>query len=154
MSSYERILELDQIGDMTITPNIEKEIVELHQFFEDSHNGRLPKSMETMDRYASVTVPDFYVATVDGRIVPREECIAGVLGRNGTLAGLRMWIEKVVVRQQQGDIFIATYQEWGQEVSGRRTMFTSTAVFQRDDSKPNGVVWLLIHESGLKEFDN
>ena len=64
----------------------------------------------------------------------------------------KIWIENTQLRQQHGDLLIVSYEEW-QTIDAITTSRTSTVVFRDDDTQPNGLIWLYVHESGLKDVD-
>ena len=64
------------------------------------------------------------------------------------LPPFRIWIEGFQLRLVSGNLALATYEEW-QEVEGQVTARLSSALFQRKENTPNGLVWLHVHETRL-----
>ncbi|MGB7337286.1 MAG: hypothetical protein WBC91_00225 [Phototrophicaceae bacterium] len=130
--------------------NYEKEIKDLHQFFEDYFVGRIPASAVT--RFETSVAEGFHLVEASGKIINREEIIAMMHGGYRHRDNCKIWIENTQLRQQHGDLLIVSYEEW-QTIDAITTSRTSTVVFRDDDTQPNGLIWLYVHESGLKDVD-
>ena len=75
------------------------------------------------------------------------EGLRGAHGRWGSKPG-RIWIERFRFHHRLGEAAVVTYEEW-QEVDGETRGRLSTAVFGAREGRPNGVVWLHLHEVWL-----
>ena len=128
--------------------NYEREIVELHQFFEDWFTGRLPNDDAAFARFADTMAPDFHIVSPSGRLTARPDLLAGLRGAYNAWNAGRIWIENVQVRAAYGDISIVTYEEWQSTGDGERGRL-STVVFRADANAVNGLLWLHVHETWL-----
>ena len=129
----------------------ERENIELHQFFQDWYNGVLaPKECE-FARLENALAPGFTMVAPDGNLLHRGELVAGLRAAQHSREGMRIWIENVGVRHDLGKIFIVIYQEW-QEIEGRITARLSSATFTSAKETPNGLIWLHVHETWLKNM--
>ena len=130
--------------------NAEKEVVELHQFFQDWFNGVIPNGDEQFDRFADVMADSFGMVPPNGRFVSRApllEGLRGSYGRSQQSPG-RIWIENFVTRQTEHGWLLATYEEW-QSFDDKTTSRLSTVLLQENESAPNGFIWLHVHETWL-----
>lgn len=127
----------------------EKEIIDLHQYFEDWFTGKLEQSEANAARVDTVLAEDFHIITSDGRITPRSILSPTLYAAHGRQTDFRIWIENVMLRQQIEDMAIVTYEEW-QTVNSTTTKRTSTVIFRAEKNAPNGLIWLHVHESGLQ----
>lgn len=130
--------------------NYDKEIKDLHQFFEDYFVGRIPS--DAVVRFETALAQDFHLINADGSIVNRDEIIAMMHGGYKHRDNCKIWIENTQLRSKQGDIAIVSYEEW-QTIDDITTSRTSTVVFRDDATQENGLIWLHVHESGLKPVD-
>lgn len=125
---------------------IESEIIALHTFFEDWFNARVPNTDESFARIEDALSSDFGIVSPEGRLVEREALLKGLRDSYGTRQGLRIWIENIQIRMGQGELWLATYEEWqgaGNESKGR----ISTVVFIEDPAAPGGLRWKHVHET-------
>ena len=130
--------------------NYEKEIIDLHQFFEDWFMGRVENTDATFARFADVMAPTFHIVNPSGRLTARPALLQGLRSAHNTWTEGRIWIQNVQSRGQYDALSIVTYEEWqaiGESQGGR----LSTVVFQADDAAINGVSWLHVHETWLPE---
>jgi hypothetical protein len=131
-----------------MSENWKQEIVELHRFFEDWFRGELPSTEGVFSRFSTVTGADFVIITPTGQLIERAELIPNLRAAHGSRPDVRIWIEGAKLRQQLGDIRIATYEEWqrqGESTSAR----LSTVVFREQAGVANSLVWLHVHETWL-----
>jgi len=132
----------------------EKEVVELHRFFQDWFNGVLPPTEEAFRRFDVVMADRFMIISPEGVPAEREELIERLRQAHGiwrqTGQPGRIWIENLRVRHQVGQQVMVLYEEW-QEIEGESRGRLSTAVLQRRDGTPNGVEWFHVHEVWLPE---
>lgn len=125
-----------------------QEIADLHQFFQDYFSGEL--EADAVSRFIETLGAGFTLIDSAGAITGREQIIAGIKSLHGARQGVKIWTEKHQLRQQHGNILIATYEEWQQAPDDEPTKRQATVVFQQDDSAPNGLLWVYVHESGLR----
>ena len=136
-----------QRGDVFLMEDrCKKEIIELHQFFQEWLTGALPATPEAFRRAGEVVGAGFVIIGPDGKLTERETLLARIEQGHGGRPGLRMWIDQFRFWRQEGQIALATYQEW-QETAEGRTVRLSTAIFREKAGTPNGLEWLHVHET-------
>jgi hypothetical protein len=126
----------------------EREVIELHQFFQEWLAGALPDNDETFGRVTETLVESFALIGPDGQLTERGPLLAGIRQSHGARPDLRMWIENFRFHRQDGNIALTTYQEW-QETKAGVTARISTALFREKIGAPNDVEWLHVHETWL-----
>lgn len=138
-------------GDDGLEERCRREVVELHQFFQDWFNGTLGRTDESYARFADVIDDDFVLISPEGRMTPRPPLIERLRGAHGAWKEGgdgkpgRIWIENFRLHRMAGDLAVVTYEEW-QEVGGETRARLSTAVMGKRKGTPAGVVWLHLHE--------
>ncbi|MEM9954746.1 MAG: hypothetical protein AAF846_24275 [Chloroflexota bacterium] len=130
--------------------NYEREIRDLHQFFQDYFLGLIQKTDIT--RFATCLADGFTIVFSNGNHLSRTAIIDAVRDGYGQHNNCHIWIENVQLRQHIHEVLIVTYEEW-QTLNDVTTKRTSTVTFLEDSSKPNDLAWLHVHESGLKEVE-
>lgn len=127
------------------------EIVELHRHFCGWLDGTTPSSEEQalVARVLAAQAPEFVFVTPGGERVTREALIADLRASHGSRPGWRMWSENVRPLAAQGGLTVVAYEEWHRLADGTLTGRVSTAVFREEPGAPNGVAWLLVHETWL-----
>lgn len=141
---------------MADSSHVEREVVELHQFFQDWFNGQLDDTDDAFARFDGALAPGFVIVGPDGGARGREDILRIVRESHSSAAGdapIRIWIEDVHIHRREGDLTFATYEEWqeraGEEPRGR----ISTVVFKDDEGGPNALRWLHVHETWLATDD-
>lgn len=132
-----------------------KEIVALHQFFQDwfTDSSTDPKEPLRLSRALS---PEFRMVTPSGQTLSREQVIQSVGNARGvhTLAtqsnGFQIRIVYPELLAAEGALSLVTYQEWQNGPSGT-TGRQSTVLFQQEPSAPEGVSWVHLQETWLPE---
>lgn len=128
-----------------------QEIIGLHQFFEGWFLGRLPQTEAAFGRCATALAADFHIIGPDARLTKRGPLLTGLWQAHGRWHNGRIWIENVVLRHHQGDLALATYEEW-QEIEGQpATARLSSVLFRRETAAPTGLVWLHVHETWMEK---
>ncbi len=129
-----------------------KEVIELHQFFEDWNQGKLAKTEDQFRRFSGAVAKDFEIISPGGGSMSTTEILGRVREGHGSSRGtdFRIWIESYRSRPIGDGILLVTYEEW-QSQGGKDIGRISTAVFRRESRAPNGVVWLHVHETWLQE---
>lgn len=127
--------------ESSLSDQVRAEIIELHVEFERWFRGESdsPARIEA-------SIPEEFTF-----ITPQGDVVDGVTLRKNMRAGrgarqLRIRIENVVVRWSEGDVVIATYEEW-HDHDDYTTARQSTVVFAVDDSAPGGLLWRHVHET-------
>ncbi len=132
--------------------NVEQEIMRFHVFFVDWMTGALAQTDDNFAQFADSLSDNFYIVSPAGQVSQRDALIKDVYTVYNQRQNFRIWIENVEVRHTFGDIIVATYEEW-RETKGddKPNALVSSVIFSRDQSKPNGLIWQCVHETGLLE---
>ena len=129
--------------------SIEREIRELHVFFEAWLGGGGAETAEAFPRVESAFAADFRRIAPDGAVADRESQLAALRHAFGVRPGLRIEIRNPAVRVVTPPLALATYEEWqwadGEPERGR----LSTVVFRREPGLPNDLAWVHVHETWL-----
>lgn len=132
----------------------EREVVELHQFFQEWFKGDLANSDESFTRLSSVIAQGFSIISPQGKKVSRDSLLNTLRDAYGAYSGddrsFRIWIKNFDVAFVAKDVLLATYEEW-QDLDGEENSRTSTVLFHRNESTPNGVEWIHVHETMLSQ---
>lgn len=123
-----------------------KEVVDLHQFFEDWFGGRIAPTEENFRRFSGVHPASFQLVSPDGNTLDAGPLVERLRKAHNTRPGFRLWIEKAVQRPLSTELCLVTYEEW-QESDGHVTARVSSATLQRREGAPNGLEWLHVHET-------
>ena len=126
----------------------EREIHDLHTFFEAWYRGTIEDTDGSFGRLENVLAPEFTLITSDGYVVPREQLLPLMRAEYATKPEIEMWVEAVQLRLASGEIVLATYEEHGRTTNGTRSTLI-TALLRRNPETPNGVEWVHIHEVRL-----
>lgn len=130
----------------------ELEIVELHRFLEEWSNAKLPETEAAFERFGAVIAPSFVIIDPDGVTLGRQpivDAIRRAYGRWREAPG-RIRIENFRLHQAAGGLALATYEEW-HELPGETNGRLSSVLFGPNDSAPNGLEWLHLHEVWLPD---
>lgn len=127
---------------MTIAAQCEREVRDLHAFFQQWFRGELPATDAGFARLAGVMAPEFEIISPAGKILDRDGILAAVRERHGSDGGFTIEIRNHRHRAELADAALVTYEEW-QGGKGR----ISTALLRTQPSMPNGVEWLHVHET-------
>ena len=129
--------------------NYEREIIELHEFFEAWLGGKLEDTDANFQRFVSVTGAGFHIIAPDGSRMERDELRRQIRAAHGSRLTWRMWIENIRLHHQQGDLLLVTYEEWQQRDDAAPTARVTTALFRENAACPQGVEWLHVHETWI-----
>jgi hypothetical protein len=124
----------------------EREIKELHSFFQSWLEGSLPATDEIFMRFTRATATEFTLVGPDGRMAGRDETATWIRAAHGTRHGFRLWTDEHTLRAAGKDWALATYREW-QTHAGVTTVRASTVLFVADDEAPAGLSWVHVHET-------
>ena len=124
----------------------QREITELHQFFEAWFRGERPGTDETFRRFEGVLAPRFRMVTPDGAVLERAPLLAGLRSAHGTRPSIRIGVEGHEMLAELGGPVLVSYREW-QEDSGPRTVRISTALLEPRAEAPLGIAWRYVHET-------
>lgn len=121
--------------------DVTQEIVDLHVEFERWLGG----TSTSLDRVEASLAPDFLFVGTDGAVVSRDVVLDRLRAGAGHVP-VEIWIERVNVRWERGDLLCATYEEW-QRHDDVTTSRMSSVVFERDQRRR--LIWLSVHETWL-----
>jgi len=151
----EHLQELEAILTLYRQQSIEKrceaEVIELHQFFQDWFNGEIEPTNENYARLVDVLSADFILIDPGGNITGGESLLARLRNAHNSRRDFKIWVENFQFRHYEDHIAIATYEEWQIITEGETNARLSTAIFREKAGTPNGVMWLHVHETWLKE---
>ena len=127
------------------------EVVELHRFLEAWSNATLPDSEQAFARFGDVIAPSFVIIDPDGKTLGRDPIVEAIRAAHGRWSAEpgRIRIENFRLLQSGDGYSLATYEEWheiGAETVGR----LSSVLFGPNESAPNGLEWLHLHEVWIK----
>jgi hypothetical protein len=131
------------------------EIHRLHVFFVDWLSGALADSDQVFARCAGALAEGFVLIGPHGQATGRAALVARLEGAHGVHGDadppFAIRIDKPKLLRQWEDHALLTYEEWQDGASGTQgaTGRISTALFGRDNSAPNGVAWLHLHETWI-----
>ena len=128
--------------------HVEREIRELHVFFESWYRGTIEDSDQAFSRVEGVLAPEFVLITSDGYTMPREQLLPLLRDEHARRPEIEMRVDQIQIRLVSGEIVLITYQEHGVTESGARSTLI-TAVLRVKAGAPNGLEWVHIHEVGL-----
>jgi hypothetical protein len=128
--------------------HVEREIRELHAFFEAWYRGQIDDSDRSFGRFESVLAPEFTLITSDGFTASREQLLPLMRAEHATKPEIEIEIKNVQLKLASGEILLATYEEHGVTANGPRATLISV-VLRRNPDTPNGLEWVHIHEVRL-----
>ena len=129
---------------------LQREIEELHIFFEAWFRAEIEPDESGFSRVAGVLASEFCIVTPAGELIERDALLENLRAAHGKRAGVRLRIEDVRPRFAAGGIVVATYIEV-QEEEQSATRRLSTVVFAEKPGKPNRLEWLHVHETWLSD---
>jgi hypothetical protein len=129
------------------------EIVELHDLFTAWLDGTTPAGEleAVLARTAATQEPEFVFITPGGQTLPREALLDDLRTAHGSRPGWRMWVENARLHAAHGELTVVTYEEWHRLADGTVTGRATSAVLRAKPGTPNGLSWLLVHETWLPE---
>jgi len=127
-----------------------REIRALHQFFEEWLGGARPETDAAFRRVEAALGEGFQLIHPSGERRSRRDVLAGLRRAHGSTPGLTIEIRDVRGRRPGDALLVATYEEW-QRTDEAEDGRLSTVVFARSDEAPNGLRWLHVHETWIKE---
>ena len=139
---------------MSVAAHCEREVRELHTFFEAWFNGTVPSTDDAFSRLPAVLAPDFKLVSPSGRCIDRDQVIELVRTNHPDFkatppdAEVEIRIDRFTVHLETADFILVRYQEW-QARGGPATGRQSSAVFRVNDSAPLGLQWIHLHETWI-----
>lgn len=132
----------------------EREVEELHRFFQDWFNGEVENTDDAYSRFSEVLAQGFVIVGPGGVAQERQDLLDGLrraYAPEGT-EPVELWIENFRLHRQlpteDGDLVLVSYQEWQQRGESRRGRLSS-ALLREHPGTPNGLEWLHVHETWL-----
>ncbi|MEM7092841.1 MAG: DUF4440 domain-containing protein [Actinomycetota bacterium] len=123
-----------------------REIVELHQFFEDLFLGKT----ESIDRAEQALDADFTMAGPYGAVADRSTVLAQLQAGIAHTQQLTISVPHAQLLIETDDLVVAEYIEVhdlrGDRTNERRT----TVIFRKDPEAPNGVRWARAQETFIE----
>lgn len=128
----------------------EKEVDELHKFFEDWFLAKVSDDETSFNRLGSVLDDDFTIIFPSGITVKKEILLKNIKRSFGQWKGnndLRtIRINNKVAKVLSPEIVLVTYEErQGETLENSKTRISS-AIFRYDEKAINDVVWVHLHE--------
>lgn len=137
---------------MSLADTCEAEVRDLHAFFEAWFTGERPRTNDELVRLENALGAGFHLVGPGGDVATRSAVIDAVEGRHGAAdsddAPERIEVEAVEPRFVRDDVCLLTYEEH-QRTAGRWQGRRSSALFERAEDAPGGVVWRHLHETWL-----
>jgi len=128
----------------------QKEIEELHQFFEQWYNGVIPSSTDHLSRFENALSYNFNLITPEGKLFTKETILNLVKRAYGTRQDqlLFIWTKNFRFKELTPNYLIVMYEEW-QKIADNDIGRLSTAIFRKNNLLDSGVEWLHVHETWL-----
>jgi hypothetical protein len=129
----------------TNSANVVREIEEIHHLLEGWMTGRSEKAT-SLRRFESVLHEDFTFISSSGVEIDRAGFIEHLRQLQGQCADTRLWAENIRTICSSKLFVVACFEEYEHDKDIARAR-VSTVVFQCEDSHPNGLCWLRLHET-------
>ena len=127
----------------------EKEVIELHKFFEQWFKSEVENKAGVYARVEDVLSEEFLLISPTGKVSTRDEVItqikSGYGSRKDDVIPYRLWVQNIECRLVENNFCLVIYEEWG-EVAGELNARLSSALFRKNDSAINEVEWVHVHE--------
>ena len=125
----------------------EREVVDLHAWFERWFRGVEASDGKSFERVASALSPEFVMITPTGRRTERAQVLESLKSAHASKpADFEIRIANFEVRWALHDAGLVVYEEH-QTSAGTETKRISSALLRMDPSTPHGVVWLHLQET-------
>ena len=122
----------------------EREIVELHEFFEGYFLG----TRSDLERVDAALAHDFTMAGPDGSLAGRAATLSAIRSGANTHQELRILVTQSRLIAESAELVVAEYIET-HELPSVDNHRRSTVTFRRDPEGPNGLRWVRVHETWL-----
>ena len=90
------------IDALLASQKCEKEVIELHQFFQDWFNGELQPTDKDYARFVNVLSEDFIIIDPNGNVTQREPLLVGLRNAHNSRSEFKIWIENFQFRHFEG----------------------------------------------------
>lgn len=133
---------------MDIESLVEKEIVELHEFFEGWFSGRLTgNEISVLD---DVIHDEFVLITPHADQIDKSSLKEIISSNYGKIIDQKIWVENIRIRSIFDGVILATYNEC-QKKNNVETCRLSSALFKKDPSTRNQIKWFHLHETFIEK---
>lgn len=143
--------QLDQLRE-----SARQEIRQLHFFFQEWFNGRLPQDEASFARFTQVMAADFSFIAPSANAIDRASLVQALWqghGRDLAEGGSRVWTENEQLRpldpSGQG-LWLGVYDEHSLQ-NGKHSIRRSSVILSPDTAAPLGWVWRHVHETWLQQ---
>lgn len=130
----------------------EKEVIELHKFFEQWFKSEIENNDEVFARLEDALSEEFLLISPTGNVSSREQIISQIKDGYGSRKAdgipYRLWVKNIECRFVEDNLCLVIYEEWG-EVAGDLNARLSSALFRKNDQSANGVEWVHVHEVSI-----
>ena len=144
---------LPQSAELPMKVQVEREIKDLHAFFEDWFTGRSSNTDESYARFSMALDDDFVIVTPEGQSIPKPPLLDGLRSAHASRAesegGFAIRVENIDARDLGQGHWLVRYEEW-QDSGGEKKGRISSAVLVENDSAPGGFTWMHVHETWLQ----
>jgi len=125
----------------------EREILTLHEFFEQWFTGAVPVDRTVFARLESALAGEFRYILPAGRMLRRQEVLDGIFDAYGAHRQARIEIRNIVwPAPPEGRLGLVVFEEhqWlGEDYDAR----FNTALMRYAPEAPQGVAWVHLHET-------
>jgi hypothetical protein len=130
----------------------EKEVIELHKFFEKWFKAEIENKDEIFTQLEDALSEEFMLISPTGQVSSREQVLTQIKNGYGSRKideiPYRLWVQNIECRLQEGNLCLVIYEEWG-EVAGKINARLSSALFRKKDKTANEVEWVHVHEVSI-----
>lgn len=134
-----------------INSQIQKEIVQIHQYFEDWYNGSSAEDYIEFDLNVSNRFCDnFKIVMPDGTLYQRNEILKVIKDGYGTGDNFQIEIKMISTEAIKEDLFLVLYEEWHSESGKDRAGRIAAVILKKNDECVLGYEWIHCHESPIQ----
>ena len=128
---------------------VKKEIIRLHQFFQDWFSGKVERSRELFDlNVSSHFDSSFEFVIPDGTHMTKTQTVASLRSAYGYDPKFKIKVRFKSFRKIEKNTYLVVYEE-RQVDEGKKNRRLSVAVV-RHSNKAGGLKWLHCHEAPIK----
>lgn len=128
----------------------QKEIEDLHDFFELWLAGKIDKTEKIYSQFSDAVDNNFSLVSPDGVLSLKKQLLPSLYQAHNKRKGVEIWTKNKKLLFQDSKTLLVSYEEWQKE-SSKEKVRLSTAIFIIDKAKANGVRWLRVHETWLAQ---
>ena len=133
---------------------VAKEVIQLHEFFEDWFRGNCNDTDRVFKRRLLSRMDiDFHIILPNGENYYGDQFWPAMREQHGANPDFEISLRNFSRKLQIGrKTFVVNYEEWQKNAKNSRPANNgriSTAVFVVDNTAPNGVKWVHVHETWL-----